>query len=77
MKSEQYDAIAALIRMGASASSQAARLVLVDGVSRETAASTFGVTLQAVSNAIGRIRRALDLARIAAGVADGGDGASR
>lgn len=68
MKPTQYDAIATLIRMGASASNQAARLVLVDGVPRDTAAATCGVTVQAVSNAIGRIRRALGLARIAAGL---------
>lgn len=69
--SEQLDAAAKLIRMGDSKSRAAARLVLVEGLSGDEAAERIGVTASTVSGAVGRVLRAIDLARVAAGCAGG------
>lgn len=65
--SEQLDAAARLIRMADGKSRAAARLVLVDGLSGNEAAERVGVTASTVSGAVGRVLRAIDLARVAAG----------
>lgn len=65
---EQFDAIAQLIRMQRDQpSAQAARLVLVEGMTGAEAARRLGVTPQTVSGAVVRVQRAMALARIAAG----------
>lgn len=67
MTSEQFQALAELLRLRGSASQEAARLVLVDGLSPSEAARQAGTTPQAVSNVLASCRRGLDLAKIAAG----------
>lgn len=67
---QQFDALARLIRMQRDQpSAQAARLVLVEGMTGAEAARRLGVTPQTVSGAVVRVQRALALARVAAGVA--------
>lgn len=69
---QQLDALAKLIRMQPDgASARAARLVLVDGRSGNEAAAETGLAASSVSGAVGRIERALALARVAAGVTRG------
>lgn len=67
MTSQQFDALAELIRMQPGASRQAARLVLVDGTPLQLAATAAGITVGGTSNAVQRVRRALGLAQIGAG----------
>lgn len=67
MTQEQFDAIAQLIRMQPGPSREAARLVLVDGAPLQIAASGAGITVAGTSNAVQRVRRALDLATVAVG----------
>jgi predicted DNA-binding protein (UPF0251 family) len=65
MTPAQFDAIAHLCRLRQSASREAARLVLVDGLSLDDAAKRTGITLQGTSQAVLALRRALELARVA------------
>lgn len=65
---EQLDAAAKLIRMADGKSRAAARLVLVEGMSGNDAAAHLGVTASTVSGAVQRVLRAIELARVAAGV---------
>jgi DNA-directed RNA polymerase specialized sigma24 family protein len=68
MTAQQFDALAELIRMRPGPSREAARLVLVDGAPLKLAASAAGITVGGTSNAVQRVRRALGLAKIAAGL---------
>lgn len=63
----QLDAIAALVGMRSGPALHAAGLVLVEGRRPADAAREAGLSPQAVSNALARLRRALDLARQAVG----------
>ncbi len=65
MTPAQFDALAALISLRQSASREAARLVLVDGLSVIDAAAQAGITPQGANQAVLRCRRALELARAA------------
>ncbi|WP_443191416.1 hypothetical protein [Pseudomonas indica] len=67
MTREQFAALAELLRLRSSASQEAARLVLVDGLSPSEAARQAGTTPQAVSNVLASCRKGIELARIAAG----------
>lgn len=68
MKDDQFAALAELLRMRASASREAARLVLVDGMAPAEAARAAGTTPQAVNSALRSCERGLRLARTATGV---------
>ena len=68
MTRDQFNAIAELIRMRDGASQAAAKLVLVDGASQAAAARVTGVSVAGVSNAVMRCRRAMELAKTAAGI---------
>lgn len=59
----QFAALAELLRLRGGASQEAARLVLVDGLTPAEAARQAGTTPQAVSNVLASCRRGLDLAR--------------
>jgi DNA-directed RNA polymerase specialized sigma24 family protein len=65
MTLDQFDALAALIHMRQSASRNAARLVLVDGLSVLDAARQCGISVQGANQAVLRCRRALEMARVA------------
>lgn len=70
MTPDQFDALAELLRLRGGASQEAARLVLVNGLSPTEAARKAGITPQAMSNALASCRRGLDLARRVAGSMD-------
>lgn len=65
MTPEQFEALAALAHLRQSASRDAARLVLVDGLSVIDAAARAGITQQGANQAVLRCKRALELARAA------------
>ena len=65
MTGDQFDALAELISLRSGKSRDAARLVLVDGLSSAEAARQLGLTTQGANQAVQRCRRALDLARAA------------
>ena len=67
MTDAQFTALSKLIRLRASPSAEAARLMLVRGMSRNHAAERAGCTADAARKAAARVQSALDLARIAAG----------
>lgn len=67
MTPEQFAALAQLLRLRGGPAQEAARLVLVDGLRPSEAAERTGSALQNVSSAVSRMRRGLELARIAAG----------
>ena len=62
MTPDQFDALAVLIHLRQSASRDAARMVLVDGLSVIEAAAQAGITQQGANQAVLRCRRAIDLA---------------
>lgn len=62
MTPDQFSALAELIKLRASASREAARLVLVEGITAADAARRMAITPAAVSNALRSCRRGLDLA---------------
>lgn len=64
MTTEQFAALAELLRLRGGASQEAARLVLVDGLAPTEAARQAGTTPQAVSNALASCRRGIELARV-------------
>lgn len=67
MTEPQFDALIRLTRRQASAPSiQAARLVLCSGLRQADAARQVGCSRQALSNALARLNRALELARLVA-----------
>ncbi len=61
----QFDALAQLAGLKAPASREAVRLVLVEGLSKATAARRTGITQQGVGDAVRRAVTSLELARIA------------
>lgn len=63
MTEEQFMALAELLRMRGGASQEAARLVLVEGLSTTAAARKVGTSPQGVSNVLASCRRGLELAR--------------
>lgn len=63
MTADQFDALAELLRLRQSASREAARLVLVDGLSVGDAAARTGISSPAVSNALASCQRGIELAR--------------
>lgn len=64
----QFAALAQLLRMQpASATREAARLVLVEGISGAEAGRQLGITPSAVAQALAGCRKGLELARVAAG----------
>jgi len=68
MTNEQFDALATLLRMGArGTSAQAAKLVLVDGVDKRSAATQCGITLDALYKCLARCEHGRILACIVAG----------
>lgn len=72
MTPEQFEALAALIHLRQSASRDAARLVLVDGLSVVEAAKQVGITQQGANQAVIRCRKALELAKAASDETTGG-----
>ena len=64
MKPEQFDALARLMRLRQSASREALRLVLVDGLKQTAAAERAGADRAALTRQVGSARRAMLLARI-------------
>lgn len=67
MTQAQFSALAELVGMRSGPAQMAAGLVLVAGCRPADAAREAGLSPQAVTNAVARLRRALDLARKAAG----------
>jgi predicted DNA-binding protein (UPF0251 family) len=67
MTPDQFDALAELLRLRGGASQEAARLVLVDGLSPADAARQIEASPQAVSNVLASCRRGLALALRASG----------
>lgn len=63
---EQFAALAELLRLRAGLAQDAARMVLVDGVSQADAARATGLTQQAVHNAVKRALAGLALTKRAA-----------
>lgn len=68
MTSEQFEALAELLRLRGGPATEAARLVLVDGLTVTGAADRTGLSQPGVSNSLARCRRGLELAhRVVAG----------
>lgn len=67
MTSDQFAALAELLRLRDGPAQEAARLVLVDGLKPADAARATKVTPQAAGQAVKRARAALKLAQTAAG----------
>ncbi len=65
--SEQFDALAELLRLQNGVRREAARLVLVDGMKPADAARQAGTTPQTVNSALVSCRRGIALAKIVAG----------
>lgn len=65
MTNVQFQALAQLLRLRGSKATDAARMVLVDGVSQADAARSTGLTPQAVHNAVKRAQTGLELAQTA------------
>lgn len=63
MTGDQFMALAELLRMRGGASQEAARLVLVEGLSTTEAARRVGTSPQGVSNVLASCRHGLELAR--------------
>jgi hypothetical protein len=61
MTEQQFAVIAKLLRSGNSASSRAARLVLLDDVAPSVAADQCGISRSSCSDAVGRYREAAAL----------------
>lgn len=68
MTAEQFDALAVLLRLRGGQSQEAARLVLVEGLSPAAASRERGISPQAVSNALAACRSGIELAKRVAGV---------
>ena len=65
----QFEALAKLVGLRSAQTQAAARLVLVSGVPAITAAATAGCSTATLGNMLTRLRAAIALARIVAGVA--------
>ncbi|THF55932.1 hypothetical protein E6O51_20310 [Pseudothauera rhizosphaerae] len=68
MTPDAFAALCALHRTRSPAAQEAARLVMVEGLSQTKAAARVGVSSGSVSNAVATLRARLALARRAAGV---------
>jgi DNA-directed RNA polymerase specialized sigma24 family protein len=66
LTSEQFEALAELLRLREGVSGQAAQLVLVSGLSQAEAGRQTGLSTAGVGNAVRRVRRGLELAKLAA-----------
>lgn len=66
MTTDQFNALAQLLRLQDGASRQAASMVLVDGHSQADVARLTGLTVSGVAKVVGRVRSGLALARLAA-----------
>lgn len=66
MTPQAFEALRTLTRMRDTPSTQAARLVLAEGARPVDAAPVAGISVQACRNAVQRVRKALELARVAA-----------
>lgn len=64
MTPDQFDALARLMRLRASPSRWALRLVLVDGMSQSEAADQAGIPRSNVTRQVTSARRTLELARV-------------
>lgn len=67
MTDVQFEALAQLLRLRGGQAQEAARLVLVDGLSPVAAAAKLGMSYNAAYQAVSRAQRGLDLARRVAG----------
>lgn len=67
MTGEQFRALCTLLRSPPGAVQAAARLVLVEQLRPADAAALAGVSAASLSNALARLRRALEMARQAVG----------
>jgi len=65
MSPQRFDIIAKLIRMRGGPAQDAARLVLVHGLRPVDAARLQNISLQRVTNAVRRVKRADELVKIA------------
>lgn len=63
MTPDQFAALADLLRLRGSPSQEAARLVLVEGLTPAEASRRAGTTPQATSNALASCRRGIELAQ--------------
>lgn len=63
LTSDQFDALAELLRLRDSTRTQAARLMLVDGLTRDEAMAATGTSRQNVEAAVASCERGLELAR--------------
>lgn len=63
MTSDQFSALAELLRLRAGPAQEVARLVLVEGLSVPEAARTAGLEYTAASQAVRRAQRGLELAK--------------
>jgi len=64
MLQAQFDALATLMALRASPSREAARLVLVDGLSVADAAAHCGISVQGANQSVLRCKRVIELARV-------------
>lgn len=71
MSPAQFAALAELLRLRGGASEEVARLVLVEGLTPAEAARQTGASPQAVSNAVSRCRRGMELVAAAYGSTGG------
>lgn len=67
MTPTQFVAVAKLIGLRSGPAQECARLVLVDGHRQVDAAAQTGLSAQGASNAVRRVRAAVELARLAVG----------
>ena len=65
MTPEQFAALAQLLRLRTGPAQDAARMVLVEGISQADAARATGLTQQAVHNAVKRVQAGFELAQAA------------
>lgn len=70
MTAEQFAALAGLLRLRAGPAQQVAYLVLVDGLAVPEAARQVGLEYTAASQAVRRVKRGLELARVACGLGE-------
>ena len=68
MNSDQFQALAQLLRLRQGPQREAARLVLVDGLRQADAARMAGCSPSALGNTLRTCRAGLELARLAIGV---------
>ncbi len=67
MTDDQFTALATLMRLRASPSREAVRLVLVDGMRQADAARAVGISASALGNAIRAAKLAVELVKVVVG----------